>query len=229
MPRIEIGARAAGRAAVNISAKAAASEIVRMDCRAQAEAVAELLAGGIVADGAFPEDGELDEVESAAEKDYDCECEYIDDDDIAPEENLDGWNASRDIREEEASSPFVSDKYRIVVEKNNNGYRCIAPDDPYSALVAKSASASNILSGLHNQFAFYRAVAAWLETEAEEKCRMLSGVKAFRDHHVTMTCKDFCEEWGGFAPTSATYYIANCLLALPDGSIPLGSIFRPAG
>ncbi len=227
MPGVSMGmgaqAQSGAKVEAGVAAKASvkallaeASGIVRMDCLMQAAAVAKLVEAGVLVDDCFLDVGECDAVEAESEEEFDSECEYVDDDEMPALDDLDGWASSLDTLGEGVSSPFMSNAYTMVVD----GIRCIAPDEPFASIHASSRKGRTILACLHEQFEFYRSVAKWLEEEG-----LLSGVEEFRKGHVTKTRKDFCTD-AGFDATRATYYIRNCALVLPDGTIPLESAFK---
>ncbi len=209
-------------------ARAEAAAFLTLDSRAQAAAVSKLVASGVLVDDCFPKVGDCDDVETAAAEEFDSECEYSDDDELAEDVGFDDCERSLDFRGEEKSSPFLAGKYAIKVVEYGRGYfRCIAPDDPYSTLRASSGGGvgCTILNALHGQFAFFRAVADWLQEENERRGgAMLAGVHEFRAQHEPMPRKDFCKE-RKIDESSATRYVRNCLLQLPDGSLPLESLF----
>ena len=216
------------------AAKEAAIQVasfVRADCAAQAQVELQLIAEQrIVVDGGELE-GEYDDVAADAEGDYDSEVEFVDDDELREEgQSFDAHVALSGGDESPLDSlPHVNEIK--IVQRGTGEWSCVPPRNPLSGYRVNGfdAEAQRILEAVRRQFAFYEAVAQWLQSEGNE---VLESPGGFKGCHQPMTRKDFCKTdfcadvgFTGKDEPNIHAYSENCRLAWPVSSLPLASVF----
>ena len=216
------------------AAKEAAIQVasfVRAGCAVQAQVELKLIAEQrIVVDGGDLE-GEYDDVAADAEGDYDSEVEFVDDDELRE----DGQSFDAHVAPSGGDESPLDTLPRVheikIVQGGTGGWSCVPPRNPLLGRRVNGfdAEAQRILEAVRRQFAFYEAVAEWLQSEGDE---VLESPEGFKGHHQPMTRKNFCKT-GFCADVGFTSkdepnihaYCENCRLAWPMSSLPLHSVF----
>ena len=229
---VRIAVEEKAKAEQKVHAAIRASTFVRAGLEAQARIVQELVADGRIYDICDTGEGEYGDVVDAAEMEYDSDADFIDDDEIAEEiSSSDARAASGD-----GTSPLalVARVHEIrIVRKGNDGtecWRCVPPRNPLSGYCANVGDneAQLILDAVRRQFAFYSAVAAWLQDEGDDVLRSRVG---FKENHKGMTRKtfhgQFCKCLDIKDDTVIHAYCQACRLSWGDASLPLESVFAP--
>ena len=231
--KVKASATAEKKAEANIKKQAAiqVASFIRANCAVQAQVVLKLIEEQkLVVDGDDLQ-GEYDDVAEDTEVDYDSEVEFVDDDELREDgESFDAHEALSD--DDEPSLDTLPRVHEIkIVQRRTREWSCIPPRNPLSGYRVNGSDkeAGLILDAVRRQFAFYEAVAKWLQSEGNE---VLESPEVFKGHHQSMTRKDFCEtdfcKDVGFPSKDAPNihaYCENCRLAWPMSSLPLDSVF----
>ena len=180
-------------------------------------------------------DEEYSEIADEAEKEYDTEVEFVDDDEIRDDDDSTGAHASPDGKE----APSLDANLRYyeinVVESPTGEWSCIPPRNPLLGYRPNGfdADADKILNAVHRQFAFYEEVAKWLQSEGDE---ILKSPSAFKNGHVPETQTDFCEgldlfkgKEGKVDTSNIHAYCQNCRISWKSASLPLSCVFSREG
>ena len=221
-----------------LSARIQASTFARADCSTQVRVLQALIASSrIVVETDVAEDDFADMAE-AAENEYDSEMDFIDDDEMRNEDDFSGAYASPN-----GDGPLPVDSmprfYEIKITETAPGrWTCIPPLNPLRGYRpnGSDAEAQLILDAVRKQFAFYEAVAKWLQ---EERDAVLESPVAFRRNHTPMTQTDFLQTEfcakirsakKGTAKKTDTGnvhgYCQNCRLSWEHASLPLDCVFK---
>ena len=234
---LEQNAKAKTGTKINLETKIQASTFARADCATQVQVLQALIASSRIVVEVDAEEENVAEIAEIAEGDYDSELDFIDDDEIRDED--DSFGAYVAPNGEEASPlDSILRGYEIrIVEKAPGRWACIPPRNPLLGYRPNGfdSTALLILEAVRRQFAFYEAVAKWLQCEGDA---VLESPTAFRGNHVTMTQTDFVKsdfcanlrskkaEPSKKADTGNIHaYCKNCRLSWGYASLPLTSVF----
>lgn len=218
------------------SAGIKASSFARADCSAQIQILQRLVACGRLIVETDSSDDEYDEIAEAAESDYDGEVEFIDDDEIRDDDSFDAHASPNGTDEERLFSlPCV---YEIkIVQKGPEKWSCVPPRNPLLGYRPNGydSEVQLILDAARRQFAFYEAVAKWLQTEGNT---VLESPSAFKQNHEPMTQiaflgMDFCKKLRSKKNCEEKKedtgnihgYCQKCRLVWETASLPLGDVF----
>ena len=233
---LEDNAKAKTETKINLGTKIQASTFVRADYATQVQVLQALVDSSRIVVETDAEEV-FAEIAESAEDDYDSEAEFIDDDEIRDEDDSSGAYAAPNGEE---ASPLDSIRrgYEIrIVEKAPSRWACIPPLNPLRGYRPNGydSEAHQILEAVRRQFAFYEAVAKWLQSEGDES---LKSPAEFRKNHTTMTQADFVTsdccanfrskkaEPSKKADTGNIHaYCQNCRLSWGYASLTLASIF----
>ncbi len=216
------------------TAKEAAIQVasfVRADCAVQAQVELKLIAEHrIVVDGGDLE-GEYDDVAADAEGDYDSEVEFVDDDELREDGQPFDAHVALSGGDESPLETLPRVNEIKIVQRGTGKWSCVPPRNPLSGYRVNGfdVEAQRILEAVRRQFAFYEAVAKWLQSEGAE---VLESPEGFKGRHQPMTRKDFCKtefcKDVGFTnkdESNIHAYCKNCRLAWAMSSLPLASVF----
>ena len=232
--RMDVSTRHEQEAKIELSTRIQASTFLRADCATQVQILQAMIASFRIVVETDVEEEVFTEIADAAEEDYDSEVDFIDDDEIRDEDDSSGAYAAPNG---EDTSPLDSilRGYEIrIVETAPGRWACIPPRNPLLGYRPNGfdSEAHKILEAVRKQFAFYEAVAKWLQCEGDEA---LESPAAFRENHTAMTQKvfvttDFCANlramMKGTANTGNIHaYCQNCRLSWGHASLPLTSVF----
>ncbi len=199
---------------------------VRADCVVQAQVIQKLIKEQKLFVDGDDLKGEYDDVAEDAEEDYDSEAEFVDDDELRE----DGQSFNVHVALSGGDEPSLDTLPRVheikFVQRGTGKWSCVPPRNPLSGYRVNGSDkeARLILDAVRRQFAFYEAVAKWLQSEGKE---VLKNPEGFKKHHKSKTRQDFCKEVG-FTDTDTTKihaYCEKCRLAWPMSSLPLDSVF----
>jgi len=235
--RMDVSTRHELEAKVELSTRIQASTFLRADCATQVQILQAMIASFQIVVETDAEEENVAEIAETAEGDYDSEVDFIDDDEIRDE--VDSFGAYAAPNGEEASPlDLILRGYEIrIVETASGRWACIPPRNPLLGYRPNGfdSEAHKILEAVRKQFAFYEAVAKWLQSEGNE---VLESPAAFRANHKKMTqtdfvTSDFCAnfrskkaETSKKADTGNIHaYCQNCRLSWGHASLPLASIF----
>lgn len=235
--RMDVSTRHEQEAKVELSTRIQASTFLRADCATQVQILQAMIASFQIVVETDVEEEVFTEIADAAEEDYDSEVDFIDDDEIRDEDDSSGAYAAPN-GEEASPLDSILRGYEIrIVEKTPGRWACIPPRNPLLGYRPNGfdSEAHKILEAVRKQFAFYEAVAKWLQCEGDE---VLESPAAFRENHKTMTqtdfvTSDFCAnfrskkaETSKKADTGNIHaYCKNCRLSWGHASLPLTSVF----
>ena len=235
--RMDVSTRHELEAKVELSTRIQASTFLRADCATQVQILQAMIASFQIVVETDVEEEVFTEIADAAEEDYDSEVDFIDDDEIRDEDDSSGAYAAPN-GEEASPLDSILRGYEIrIVEKTPGRWACIPPRNPLLGYRPNGfdSEAHKILEAVRKQFAFYEAVAKWLQCEGDE---ILESPTAFRGNHVTMTqtdfvTSDFCANFRSKkaetpkkADTGNIHaYCQNCRLSWGQASLPLASVF----
>lgn len=215
-----------------VAAAIQAAAFVRAGCEAQARIVQKLVAEGRICDICDAGEGEYDDVAEACEAEYDSEAEFIDDDE--PSEEICSADARVASCDDAAPLALTAHVHEIKIVRKGSGnaerWTCVPPRNPLACCRANAGDreAQLILDAVRRQFAFYSAVAGWLQEEGDDVLRSRSGFKA---NHDVMTRKAFHERFCKCLDikddTVIHAYCQSCRLSWGDASLPLESLFGP--
>ena len=234
--RMDVSARHELDAKVELSTRIQASTFVRADCATQVQMLQALVASARIVVETDAEEEVLAEIAEAAEEDYDSEVDFIDDDEIQDEDDFSDAYTSPN-GEEASPLDSILRGYEIrIVEKTPGRWACIPPRNPLLGYRPNGfdSAAYLILEAVRRQFAFYGAVAKWLQEE-DGGGGVLKSPADFKKGHAQMTQTGFCGRFSlfqrkdGDVDTSEIHgYCRNCRLAWEDASLPLDCIFGGA-
>ncbi|MBR4654411.1 MAG: hypothetical protein IKO72_13715 [Kiritimatiellae bacterium] len=199
---------------------------VRADCAVQAQVIQKLIKEQKLFVDGDDQKGEYDDVAENAEEDYDSEAEFVDDDELR--EDGQSFNAHVALSGGDESPLDTLPRVHEIkfVQRGTGKWSCVPPRNPLSGYRVNDSDneARLILDAVRRQFAFYEAVANWLQSEGDD---VLKSPEGFKEHHKSKTRQDFCKEVG-FTDTDTTNiraYCKKCRLAWPLSSLPLDSVF----
>ena len=216
------------KAGYRVAAAIKASVFIRVSCEVQAWIMEKLIADKrIVVDGEDPE-GEYDDVAKAAEEGFDSEVDLVDED----ESGDDGDFLTPHAVPDGEASPQLGSRPRFyeikVVQRRPGRWACVPPRNPLLGYRVNGfdEEAQRILDAARRQFAFYAAVAKWLQ----EENAALREQSAFQENHAPKTridfCKsDFCKDVGLKDDTPIHGYCEKCRLSWQSASLPLACVF----
>lgn len=229
--RYELDAKA------ELSTRIQASTFVRADCASQVQVLQALIASfRIVVETDVGEEG-VAEIAKAAEVDYDSEVDFIDDDEIRDAGDFSGAYVAPNGEDVSPLDSILRGYEFRIVEAAPGRWVCIPPRNPLLGYRPNGfdSTAQLILEAVRKQFAFYEAVAKWLQSEGNE---VLESPTAFRANHKTMKQKhfvmtDFCANFRSKKAESSKEadtgnihaYCQNCRLVWSMSSLPLASVF----
>lgn len=235
--RMDVSTRQELDAKVELSTRIQASTFLRADCATQVQILQAMIASFQIVVETDVEEEVFTEIADTAEEDYDSEVDFVDDDEIRDEDDSLGAYAAPN-GEEASPLDSILRGYEIrIVEKALGRWACIPPRNPLLGYRPNGfdSEAHKILEAVRKQFAFYEAVAKWLQSEGDEA---LESPAAFRANHKKMTqtgfvTSDFCAkfrskkaETSKKADTGNIHaYCKNCRLAWGHASLPLTSVF----
>ena len=235
--RMDVSTRHELEAKVELSTRIQASTFLRADCATQVQVLQALVASFRIVVETDAEEENVAEIADVAEGDYDSEVDFVDDDENRDEDDSCGAYAAPN-GEEASPLDSILRGYEIrIVEKAPGRWVCIPPRNPLLGYCPNGfdSEAHQILEAVRKQFAFYEAVAKWLQSEGNE---VLESPAAFRGNHKTMTqtgfvTSDFCANFRSKkaepskkADTGNIHaYCQNCRLVWGHASLPLASIF----
>lgn len=204
---------------------------VRANCAVQAQVVLKLIEEQkLVVDGDDLED-EYDDVAADAEGDYDSEVEFVDDDELREDSQSSDAHVALSGGDESPFATLPRVNEIKIVQRGTGKWSCVPPRNLLSGYRVNGfdPEARLILDAVRRQFAFYEAVAKWLQSEGDE---VLESPEGFKEHHQSMTRQDFCEtdfcKDVGFPSKDAPNIHAHCekcRLAWSMSSLPLASVF----
>ena len=235
--RMDVSTRQELKNKIELSTRIQASTFVRADCATQVQVLQALIASSRIVVETDAGEEDLAEIAEIAEGDYDSEVDFIDDDEIRDEEDSFGAYAAPN-GEEASPLDSILRGYEIrIVEKAPRRWACIPPRNPLLGYRPNGfdSEAHKILEAVRKQFAFYEAVAKWLQCEGDA---VLESPAAFKGKHTTMTqmdfvMSDFCANFRSMMKESSKKvntgnihaYCQNCRLVWPMSSLPLASVF----
>ncbi len=229
--KVKATAEQKAEAIVKKQAAIQVATFVRADCAVQAQMVLKLIAEQkLVVDGDDLE-GEYDDVAADAEGDYDSEVEFVDDDELRKDDQSFDVHAALSGCDESALDTLPRVNEIKIVQRGSGKWACVPPRNPLLGRRVNGfdVEAQRILEAVRRQFAFYEAVAKWLQSEGDE---VLENTEGFKGYHQPMTRKDFCEtdfcKDVGFTSKDEPNihaYCENCRLAWAMSSLPLDSVF----
>ena len=235
--RMDVSTRHELEAKVELSTRIQASTFLRADCATQVQILQAMIASFRIVVETDLEEEDVAEIAEAAEDDYDSEVDFIDDDEIRDEDDSCGAYAAPN-GEEASPLDSILRGYEIrIVETASGRWACILPRNPLLGYRPNGfdSEAHKILEAVRKQFAFYEAVAKWLQSEGNE---VLESPAAFRANHKRMTqtdfvMTDFCAnfrskkaETSKKADTGNIHaYCKNCRLSWGYASLSLASVF----
>lgn len=235
--RMDVSTRHELEAKVELSTRIQASTFLRADCATQVQILQSMIASFRIVVETDVEEEVFTEIADAAEEDYDSEVDFIDDDEIRDEDDSSGAYAAPN-GEEASPLDSILRGYEIrIVEKTPGRWACIPPRNPLLGYRPNGfdSEAHKILEAVRKQFAFYEAVAKWLQSEGDES---LKSPAEFRKNHTTMTqmdfvTSDFCANFRSMMKETSKKvntgnihaYCQNCRLVWPMSSLPLASVF----
>ena len=228
---LTIGYEVQKNVAKDVAVQVQVTSFVRASCAAQAQVELKLIEEQrLVVDGGDLE-GEYDDVAADAEGDYDSEVEFVDDDELRE----DGQSFDAHVAPSGGDESTLDTLPRVneikIVQRGAGKWSCVPPRNPLLGrrVNGSDAGAQRILDAVRSQFAFYEAVAKWLQSEGDE---VLESPGAFKEHHKSMTRKDFCKTGfcadAGFTSKDEPNihaYCEKCRLAWSMSSLPLDSVF----
>ena len=201
----------------------------RASCEVQAMVVQKLMAENRLVVDYGGIGGEYDDIAAAAEGDYDSEVEFVDDDEVRDDGDSFSSYASPDGESMTRLDPLPRVYEIKVVECRSGCWMCAPPRNPLLGYRAVDKMAQLTLDAARRQFAFYEAVAKWLQSEGDE---VLESPEGFKEHHRPMKRKDFCPtdfcKDVGFTSKdepNIRAYCQKCRLVWPRSSLPLTSVF----
>ena len=216
--RMDVSTRQELKNKIELSTRIQASTFVRADCATQVQVLQALIASSRIVVETDAGEEDLAEIAEIAEGDYDSEVDFIDDDEIRDEEDSFGAYAAPN-GEEASPLDSILRGYEIRIYRPN-GF---------------DSEAHQILEAVRRQFAFYEAVAKWLQCEGDA---VLESPAAFKGKHTTMTqmdfvMSDFCANFRSMMKETSKKvntgnihaYCQNCRLVWPMSSLPLASVF----
>ena len=235
--RMDVSTRHEQETKVELSTRIQASTFVRAECATQVQVLQALIASFRIVVETDAAEEDLAEIAKAAEDDYDSDVDFIDDDEIWDEDDSFGAYASPN-GEEVSPLDSILRSYEIrIVEMAPGRWACIPPRNPLLGYRPNGfdSEAHKILEAVRKQFAFYEAVAKWLQCEGDA---VLESPTAFRAHHKKMTQTgfvntDFCANFRSKkaepskkADTGNIHaYCKNCRLSWGYASLSLASVF----
>ena len=235
--RMDVSTRQELKNKIELSTRIQASTFVRADCATQVQVLQALIASSRIVVETDAGEEDLAEIADIAEGDYDSEVDFIDDDEIRDEDDSSGAYAAPN-GEEASPLDSILRGYEIrIVEKTPGRWACIPPRNPLLGYRPNGfdSEAHKILEAVRKQFAFYEAVAKWLQCEGDA---VLESPAAFKGKHTTMTqmdfvMSDFCANFRSMMKESSKKvntgnihaYCQNCRLVWPMSSLPLASVF----
>ncbi len=235
--RMDVSTRHELEAKVELSTRIQASTFLRTDCATQVQILQALIASFRIVVETDVEEENVAEIADAAEGDYDSDVDFIDDDEIRDEVDSSGAYAAPN-GEEVSPLDSILRSYEIrIVEMAPGRWACIPPRNPLLGYRPNGfdSEAHKILEAVRKQFAFYEAVAKWLQSEGNE---VLESPAAFRGNHKTMTqtgfvTSDFCANFRSKKADPSKKvdtgnihaYCKNCRLSWGYASLPLTSVF----
>ncbi len=234
---LEDDAKAKTETKINLETKIQASTFVRADCATQVQILQALIASSRIVVETDADEENVAEIAETAERDYDSEVDFIDDDEIRDEDDSFGAYVAPNGEEALPFESFLRGYEIRIVEKAPGRWVCIPPRNPLLGYRPNGfdSTALLILEAVRKQFAFYEAVAKWLQCEGDA---VLESPAAFRGNHMTMTQTDFVKsdfcanfrskkaEPSKKADTGNIHaYCQNCRLVWGHASLPLASIF----
>lgn len=163
---------------------------------------------------------ELTMDEDLAEKEFDAEWDFSD------EDALTGESGAR-LSEVPGVGPFVlDDAYVLRVFRNGDGGAEIdVPEMGGEAYVGCDKHGQKVLQNLDRRRDAYRAIAKWLI--GSDAMRQADTVAKFLSIHEQITQEDFIQKQGlGILAPSFSKYLGAACLAWSDGSIPLRRLFK---
>jgi len=235
--RIDVSTRHEQEAKIELSTRIQTSTFVRADCATQVQVLQALIASSRIVVETDAEEENVAEIAETAERDYDSEVDFIDDDEIRDEDDSFGAYVAPNGEEALPFESFLRGYEIRIVEKAPGRWVCIPPRNPLLGYRPKGfdSTALLILEAVRKQFAFYEAVAKWLQCEGDA---VLESPTAFRAHHKKMTQTgfvntDFCANFRSKkaepskkADTGNIHaYCQNCRLSWGYASLTLASIF----
>ena len=234
---MDVSTRHELEAKVELSTRIQASTFLRTDCATQVQILQALIASFRIVVETDVEEENVAEIADAAEGDYDSDVDFIDDDEIRDEVDSSGAYAAPN-GEEVSPLDSILRSYEIrIVEMAPGRWACIPPRNPLLGYRPNGfdSEAHKILEAVRKQFAFYEAVAKWLQSEGNE---VLESPAAFRGNHKTMTqtgfvTSDFCANFRSKKADPSKKvdtgnihaYCKNCRLSWGYASLPLTSVF----
>ena len=235
--RMDVSTRQELDTKVELSTRIQASTFLRADCATQVQILQAMIASFRIVVETDMEEENVAEIAEAAEGDYDSEVDFIDDDEIRDEDDSFGAYAAPN-GEDVSPLDSILRGYEIrIVETAPGRWACIPPRNPLLGYRPNGfdLEVHKILEAVRKQFAFYEAVAKWLQSEGDE---VLESPAAFRGNHKTMTqtgfvTSDFCANFRSKkvepskkADTGNIHaYCQNCRLSWGHASLPLASVF----
>lgn len=212
-------------ARVEQMAQIRADAVVRCDCQAQLQVVAQLVAAARICDVVSEMWEDVDCVESL-EEELDAELDVYADDDARDEVSQD---CAGDLAGTEDPLPARAPHYEIKFVRRGTDWVCVPPANPFAGLRAARATdaeAKQILIGLNRQFEIYRKIANWLMQEAA--CVRRSP-EDFVQRHVALTRAAFAKQFAVSGDKHAAAAVGQAVrlgcLVWPTGRLPLSCAF----